>query len=72
VFAKAVNSTAIFVNWTEPTEINGHLVQYQVRVEIRPFTFILLLPRVPKMISIDFLYTLHVSLLMGKQTGVEN
>ena len=30
MFAKAVNSTAIFVNWTEPAEMNGHLVNYQV------------------------------------------
>ena len=32
MFAKAVNSTVIFVNWTEPAEMNGHLVKYQVHV----------------------------------------
>ncbi|KAL9967588.1 hypothetical protein ACROYT_G025850 [Oculina patagonica] len=31
VFAKAVNSNAIFVNWTEPVEMNGLLVKYQVK-----------------------------------------
>ena len=27
---QAVNSTVIFVNWTEPTEMNGLLVKYEV------------------------------------------
>ena len=36
MFAKAVNSTAIFVNWTEPAEMNGHLMKYQVCVFFYP------------------------------------
>ena len=43
LFADTVNSTAIFVNWTEPAEMNGHLVKYQVCVRntcVPLFTYI--------------------------------
>ena len=32
VKAMAVNSTTIFVNWTEPAEINGVLLKYEVKM----------------------------------------
>lgn len=34
VMARAVNSTAIFLNWTEPSEMNGLLVKYQVKADM--------------------------------------